>query len=154
MTLRDHVVALVVPISLALVLSLPLFDRLQGLSIDLLFLLRNSLVPSAVEPQAPAVAVITIDLIGSYCFWHESYPGDSANVKLGLLYRDEGRATWNGATVADSGSEVLFGRFGLTWHPTPAWDINFTFDMPISEDYNGTQLGTDYQLALAVGLRF
>ena len=61
MTLRDHVVALVVPISLALVLSLPLFDRLQGLSIDLLFLLRNSLVPSAVEPQAPAVAVITID---------------------------------------------------------------------------------------------
>ena len=94
------------------------------------------------------------DLIGSYRFLHQTYPGDSANAKLGLLYRHEGSASLDGMTVANSGSEVWFGRFGLTWHPTPAWDINFTFDLPLASDYDGTQLGTDYQVALAIGLRF
>ena len=61
MKLRDHAVALVVPILVALALSLPLFDRMQGLSIDLLFLLRNGLFPAQAEAPDSKVAVIAID---------------------------------------------------------------------------------------------
>ncbi len=61
MKFRDHVVAFAVPLSIALALSLPVFDRLQGLSIDLLFLARNTLTPSLVALPSPSVAVIAID---------------------------------------------------------------------------------------------
>ena len=94
------------------------------------------------------------DLVGSYRFLHDPYPGQSANAKLGVLYRHDGHSSLDGVSLPFTGSDVWFGRFGLTWHPSPAWDLNFTLDMPFASDFNGVQLGADYQVALAVGLRF
>lgn len=61
MKLRDIAVAIAVPLVVAAALSLPIFDRMRGLSVDLLFLLRNTLAPSQVGAPHPAVAVIAID---------------------------------------------------------------------------------------------
>jgi hypothetical protein len=97
---------------------------------------------------------LAFDLVGAYRFLHAQYPGPSANVKLGLLYRDQGEAQLDGVTVANSGSEIWFGRFGLAWHPQPQWDLGLSVDLPISESYGGTQLAFDYQVSLTVGIRF
>jgi hypothetical protein len=96
----------------------------------------------------------TFDLVGAYRFLHAQYPGPSANVKLGLLFRDQGSAQLAGATVVDSGSEVWLGRVALSWHPQPQWDLGISVDLPLSQSYGGTQLGLDYQVSLAVGIRF
>ena len=61
MKLRDYAVAVVVPVLVALALSLPLFDRMRGLSVDLLFLLRNSLLPEEARSTKDSVVVIAID---------------------------------------------------------------------------------------------
>ena len=96
----------------------------------------------------------TFDLVGAYRFLHAQYPGPSANVKLGLLYRDQASARWGGVEVADSRSELWLGRIALAWHPQPQWDLGLRLDLPLSETYGGSQLGLDYQVSLAVGLRF
>ena len=97
---------------------------------------------------------LAFDLVGAYRFLHAQYPGPSANVKLGLLYRDNGQAQLAGVDVLNSGSEIWYGKFGLAWHPQPQWDLGLSVDVPLSESYNGTQLGIDYQVSLAVGIRF
>ena len=61
MKLQDYAVAIAVPVIVALALSLSMFDRMRGLSIDLLFLLRNSAMPSAARSTNDKVAVIAID---------------------------------------------------------------------------------------------
>lgn len=58
---RDYAVTLVVPLVVVAILAHPLFDRLEGLSIDLLFWLRNWTSPPHVErAQSPSV-VVAID---------------------------------------------------------------------------------------------
>ena len=94
------------------------------------------------------------DLVGAYRFLHAQYPGPSANVKLGLLYRDQAQSTFAGAPIVNSGSEVWLGRVAMAWHPQPQWDLSLAVDVPISESYDGTQLALDYQVSLAVGIRF
>lgn len=94
------------------------------------------------------------DLVGAYRFLHEQYPGPSANVKLGLLYRDQGEAQLAGTTITNSGSEMWLGRVALSWHPQPQWDLGLSVDVPISESYGGTQLAFDYQVSLTAGIRF
>ena len=94
------------------------------------------------------------DLVGAYRFLHAQYPGPSANIKLGLLYRDQGQAQLSGLSVVDSGSEVWLGKIALSWHPQPRWDLGLSVDLPLKETYDGTQLGLDYQVSLAVGIRF
>ena len=94
------------------------------------------------------------DLVGAYRFLHAQYPGPSANVKLGLLYRDQAQSVFAGAPIANSGSELWLGRVAMAWHPQPQWDLSLALDVPLSETYDGTQLGLDYQVSLAVGIRF
>ena len=48
----------------------------------------------------------------------------------------------------------LLLRTGLGWHPKPNWDVSLAFDVPLYQDYEGTQLGLDYRTFIAVGLRF
>jgi len=94
------------------------------------------------------------DLVGAYRFLHAQYPGPSANVKLGLLYRNQGEAQLADATVMNSGSNVWLGRVALSWHPQPQWDLGLSVDLPIAESYGGTQLAFDYQVSLTAGIRF
>lgn len=97
---------------------------------------------------------LALDFVGAYRFLHKQYPGPSANVKLGLLYRDQAQATSMGVPVVSSGSELWLGKFGLAWHPQPQWDIGFSLDVPLSSTYGGLQVPFDYQVSLSVGLRF
>ena len=55
---RDYAVALVVPLVVVAALAHPAFDRMQGLSLDVLFWLRNWTAPPHLEPaQSPSVVV-------------------------------------------------------------------------------------------------
>lgn len=106
------------------------------------------------DQQFEAGDQFAVDLVGAYRFQHEQYPGPSANVKLGLLYRDQGQATQFDAPVASSGYDRLLGRVALAWHPQPQWDLSLSVDVPLSEFYEGTQLAYDYSVSLTVGMRF
>ena len=59
-----------------------------------------------------------------------------------------------GALVAASGSDELIARFGLGFHPIPQMDLNVSVDVPISQDFNGVQLGQDIRVFFAFGMRF
>ena len=55
---RDYAVALIVPLVVVVALAHPAFDRMQGLSLDVLFWLRNWTAPPHLEPaQSPSVVV-------------------------------------------------------------------------------------------------
>ncbi len=95
-----------------------------------------------------------VDLVAAYRFLHAPYPGPSANVKLGLLYRHEGAAEQAGVTVLNSGNEQWLGRLAFAWHPQPAIDLSIAFDVPLAQDYDGTQLALDYRTSVAFGIRF
>lgn len=82
------------------------------------------------------------------------YPGPTLGVGLGLQYRHEGRATWMGQTVTNSGSDLLQIIPALSYHPIPRVDVSLGVSLPIWEDYNGTQLAREYRLWLKLGLRF
>jgi hypothetical protein len=90
----------------------------------------------------------------AYRFWHERYPGPTASARVGLQWRHEERDRVNGSKVLASGSEELLLRTGLGFHPTPAWDVSLSLDVPLRQDVRATQLTLDSRLKLAVGLRF
>ncbi|MHC4380319.1 MAG: transporter [Planctomycetota bacterium] len=106
------------------------------------------------DQQFEAGDQFAVDLVGAYRFLHEQYPGPSANVKLGLLYRDQAQATQFDAPVTNSGHDRLLGKVALAWHPQPQWDLSLSVDVPLSESYDGTQLAYDYSVSLTVGMRF
>lgn len=95
-----------------------------------------------------------LEVAAAYRFLHTKYPGPTASAKLGLQWRHEDHAEQDGATVGDSGSDELRLRPGLTWHPAPNMDITLAVEIPIYQDFNGDQLGTDYRTILAIGVRF
>lgn len=97
---------------------------------------------------------LSLSLNGKYRFWHERYPGPTAGVKLGLQYRYEARSELDGVNVANSGSSVIRGRTGFSWHPAPNIDVSFLVEVPLYQDFNGEQLALDYRTFLALGLRF
>ena len=95
-----------------------------------------------------------LEVDAAYRFLHTKYPGPTASAKLGLQWRHEDNAERNGSTVADSGSEELLLRPGLTWHPKPNIDISLAVDVPLYQDFDGEQLGLDYRTFLGIGMRF
>lgn len=97
---------------------------------------------------------LVLEVDAAYRFLHTKYPGPTASAKLGLQWRHEGRATQSGGAIANSGSDELRLRSGLGWHPAPNIDITLAVDVPLYQDFNGTQLGLDYRTFLAVGIRF
>lgn len=89
-----------------------------------------------------------------YRYLHRPYPGVSNSAKLGLLYQGQETGTRNGTLVANSGSERLYLRPSLGFHPNPAIDITVAVDFPLSLDYDGTQLGDEFRTFVAFGYRF
>ena len=69
-------------------------------------------------------------------------------------WRHEGQADQYGVGVPASGSEELLLRSGLSWHPAPNVDISLALDLPLHQDFEGSQLGLDYRTSLAIGFRF
>ncbi|MGB0951763.1 MAG: transporter [Planctomycetota bacterium] len=118
---------------------------------DLITLYKNN---RKGDQQFEAGDQLAVDLVGAYRFQHEQYPGPSANVKLGLLYRDQSQASQFDAPIANSGYDRWLGRVALAWHPQPQWDLSLSVDVPLSESYDGIQLAYDYSVSLTVGMRF
>ncbi len=58
---RDYAVALVVPLVVVAALAHPAFDRMQGLSLDVLFWLRNWTAPPHLEPALSPSVVVALD---------------------------------------------------------------------------------------------
>ena len=84
-----------------------------------------------------------------YRFLYEDYPGPSAQARLGLQYRHRRRSEQGvghdplGLEFANSGSDELLLQVGVGYHPKPNLDISLGLDLPIYENYNGTQLARD-----------
>jgi hypothetical protein len=97
---------------------------------------------------------LALELDVAYRFLHTQYPGPTASARLGLQWRHEDQDNQGGVTVANSGSEELLLRPGIGWHPAPNIDISIAVDIPVYQDYEGTQLGLDYRTFFAIGIRF
>lgn len=96
----------------------------------------------------------SLTALASYRFLHFKYPGPTFAARGGLQWRHESRAHRAGVTLADSGTDELLLRVGLSSHPVPAMDLSLDARVPVYTDYNGTQLARGVELFLAVGLRF
>lgn len=93
-------------------------------------------------------------LSAAYRFLHFKYPGPTFGAKLGLQYRHEARAHFNGAPLPNSGADELLLTPALSIHPVPAMDMVLGARIPIYQHYAGTQLGRDLDFIFAVGWRF
>lgn len=102
--------------------------------------------------QVGDLTVVGLDV--GYRFLHTQYPGPTASAKAGLQWRHSDQDRVSGNTVSSSGGDELRLRTGLGWHPTPAWDVTLSYEMPLRQDVHGTQLVVDHRASLAVGLRF
>jgi hypothetical protein len=91
---------------------------------------------------------------GAYRFLHTKYPGPTASASGGFEWRHKGKDEQFGSTLANTGSDELRARAGLTWHPAPNLDIKLSLHVPLHQDLNGTQLAFDHRLFLACGIRF
>jgi hypothetical protein len=96
----------------------------------------------------------SLSLSGSYRFLHYQYPGPTFGLRLGLQYRHEGRAALGGAAVENSGADELIFSPALSIHPIPRMDMVLGVRVPIYQHYQGTQIGRDVGLIVAIGLRF
>lgn len=95
-----------------------------------------------------------LEIDAAYRFWHTKYPGPTASGKLGLQWRHRKRDAIRGHRLADTGSDVLVVRTGLTFHPLPNMDLTIAADIPVYRDVNGEQLVQDVRTLLAFGIRF
>ncbi len=89
-----------------------------------------------------------------YRYLHRPYPGASNSAKIGLLWQSQGYDTKNGARQVNSGSERLYLRPSLGFHPNPAIDLGIAVEIPLQMHYSGAQVADDYRLSLAWGYRF
>lgn len=96
----------------------------------------------------------TAQLTGAYRFYHAQYPGPTLGSGIGLKFQHFGRMQIDGVNQANSGGDVVFVHWSLSYHPIPRIDIAAHVDYPIYRHYNGTQLGRDLQLAVTFGIRF
>jgi hypothetical protein len=94
-----------------------------------------------------------LELAAGNRFWLEPYPGPFMRADLLLRYRHEGRDTDGGNIVHDSGGDQV--TVGLNWafRPRPTLDFQVSFEIPIYESVEGTQLVEDYSLFFAFGVR-
>lgn len=97
---------------------------------------------------------MSINASVGYRFWHEVYPGPTAKVKLGVEYRTQSHSEKKGMKEPDSGSDLVLLKTGISAHPRPDIDLSFNVEVPVIEDYNGTQLGQDPRFLLSLALRF
>lgn len=82
------------------------------------------------------------------------YPGPSAKANLGIVWRHEGVTLYNGSASQGSGSNQVKIRPKLSSHPRPNWDVAFSIDIPVHQDYGGGQLEQDVEIFFAFGFRF
>lgn len=64
------------------------------------------------------------------------------------------RDDFTAEAVSDSGGHVLFLSPDLQWIPTPWLLFEASFQVPIVQDLNGTQLGYDTRLQVGSRIRF
>lgn len=97
---------------------------------------------------------LSVEVDGAYRFLHKPYPGPSANAKVGIQFRHQERSKQNDVSLANSGSDEIVVRTGLTWHPVPRLDITSSVDLPLYQNFNGEQLARDIRVFLGFGVRF
>ena len=96
----------------------------------------------------------SVSVSGAYRFLHYQYPGPTFGLRLGLEYRHQGRASLEGAAVADSGADEVIFSPALSIHPIPRMDMILGVRVPVYQHYQGTQIGRDLGLIFAIGMRF
>jgi len=97
---------------------------------------------------------LRLSLSGKYRWWHEVYPGPTAASTIGLEWSHQASAELGGVHQPDSGGETLLLKLATGWHPRPDLDLGISLKVPLHEDYDGTQLGLDSSVQLALGWRF
>jgi hypothetical protein len=97
---------------------------------------------------------LSVEVDAAYRFLHKPYPGPSASVKLGFQWRHQERSKQNDVSLANSGSDEIVVRTGLTWHPVPRLDITSSVDLPLYQNLKGEQLARDIRVFFGFGVRF
>lgn len=90
----------------------------------------------------------------AYRYLHRPYPGASNSARLGLVWQSQEHSTLGGVRQANTGSERLYLRPALGFHPNPAIDIGISFDIPLDLHYGGSQVADEFRATLAWGFRF
>jgi len=97
---------------------------------------------------------LSAEVTAGYRFLHRPYPGPTAVGRLGLRWRKQERGEQAGLSLENSGSDVLSFVTGLSIHPEPAMDLGLNLEIPISESYNGEQLGRGARFLISLAWRF
>jgi hypothetical protein len=90
----------------------------------------------------------------AYRYLHRPYPGASNSARLGLVWQSQDRSTLGGQDLANTGSQRLYLRPALGFHPNPAIDLGISFDIPLDLRYSGNQDSDEFRATLAWGFRF
>jgi hypothetical protein len=96
---------------------------------------------------------IFAELAAGNRFWLEPYPGPFMRFDVLLRYRNQDRATFGGATVDDSGHEIVTAGANLAFRPRPSLDFQAYFEVPVYQHQNGTQLEEDWSFIFVFGFR-
>ena len=80
-----------------------------------------------------------------YRFLLRPYPGPSANAKLGLRWRNEGRG---------DRAKRLFLRTGISAHPRADLDLGLFVEVPMWQSLDDEARRTDLRAQFVIGLRF
>jgi len=83
---------------------------------------------------------------------YETYPSPYLTAYLELLSAFSGKDRKNGVDLEDTGGDVVFLSPGIQYVFSRTLLVETSFQFPIFEDLNGTQLGTDF--SFNVGMRW
>ena len=98
--------------------------------------------------------VVSVELDVGYRALMTRYPGPTVSTKVGTRWRHRERGEQAGNSLENSGGDEISLIGAVGWHPVPAWDVSFKLEVPVYQDFNGTQLETDYRALFGIGLRF
>ena len=83
---------------------------------------------------------------------YDTFPAKQINVYVEANGTVSGRSTQSGGAVADSGGNVLWLSPGVQFIPTGGFLIEATYQIPVRQDLNGTQL--EFKPTFKAGIRW
>ncbi len=79
---------------------------------------------------------------------YRTYPAKQLNLYLELNGSTEGRREFEGTVVADSGGSIVYLSPGIQYVGGRRWLVEASWQIPMVDHPNGTQLGTDWTFSL------
>ncbi|MEK6589384.1 MAG: hypothetical protein AABZ11_01760 [Nitrospinota bacterium] len=90
------------------------------------------------------------DVTGIYRIYPEVPPGKTVSLALGVAGELKDKERSGGETVDNSGGHTVYLNTGILTIPYPQWIAELQYKPGIIHQLNGTQLGEDYRLHLAL----